>query len=270
MARDVAGHPQRGPRRALRRVQGAPGPGQGPGARLHRGGADEGARHPRCRSTRRSATASTWRSVAWPRGRPRASLPRRWPSSACRPRWPTPPPPRSSTTCSRRPTTPAWTRSGDDVGTPVIHYNGMAIFGPVVTPAPKGEAAGTAVGRRAAVHGDRRVLRAQAHPGPPPQLRLRRPDGGWTGSGADLARPQASGSAAGAGGASPRAARPGRACRSRSTPAASASAARFRRSSGSAVRLCSSHAGSAGGGANGFVRQRRAPGRTRRGARSSG
>ena len=31
---------------------------------------------------------------------------------------------------------------GDDVGTPVIHYNNMAIFGPVVTPAPKGEAAG--------------------------------------------------------------------------------------------------------------------------------
>jgi hypothetical protein len=31
---------------------------------------------------------------------------------------------------------------GDDVGTPVIHYNKMAIFGPVVTPAPKGEAAG--------------------------------------------------------------------------------------------------------------------------------
>ncbi len=31
---------------------------------------------------------------------------------------------------------------GDDVGTPVIHYNGSAIFGPVVTPTPKGEAAG--------------------------------------------------------------------------------------------------------------------------------
>ena len=31
---------------------------------------------------------------------------------------------------------------GDDVGTPVIHFNGTAIFGPVVTPAPKGEAAG--------------------------------------------------------------------------------------------------------------------------------
>jgi hypothetical protein len=31
---------------------------------------------------------------------------------------------------------------GGDVGTPVIHFNGRAIFGPVVTPAPKGEAAG--------------------------------------------------------------------------------------------------------------------------------
>ncbi len=31
---------------------------------------------------------------------------------------------------------------GNDVGTPVIHFNGKAIFGPVVTPAPKGEAAG--------------------------------------------------------------------------------------------------------------------------------
>jgi protein-disulfide isomerase-like protein with CxxC motif len=31
---------------------------------------------------------------------------------------------------------------GFDVGTPVIHVNGIAIFGPVVTPAPKGDAAG--------------------------------------------------------------------------------------------------------------------------------
>jgi 2-hydroxychromene-2-carboxylate isomerase len=31
---------------------------------------------------------------------------------------------------------------GTDVGTPVIHFNGKAIFGPVVTPAPKGDAAG--------------------------------------------------------------------------------------------------------------------------------
>lgn len=31
---------------------------------------------------------------------------------------------------------------GDEVGTPVIHVNGKALFGPVISPAPKGEEAG--------------------------------------------------------------------------------------------------------------------------------
>jgi hypothetical protein len=33
-------------------------------------------------------------------------------------------------------------RVGLDVGTPVISVNGVSFFGPVVSPAPKGEAAG--------------------------------------------------------------------------------------------------------------------------------
>jgi hypothetical protein len=31
---------------------------------------------------------------------------------------------------------------GSDVGTPVIRFEGVSIFGPVVSPAPKAEAAG--------------------------------------------------------------------------------------------------------------------------------
>lgn len=36
----------------------------------------------------------------------------------------------------------AMSQVGEDVGTPVITINGMSLFGPVISPAPKGEAAG--------------------------------------------------------------------------------------------------------------------------------
>ncbi len=37
---------------------------------------------------------------------------------------------------------PGWIRSATKSGLPVISVKGVAFFGPVVTPAPKGEAAG--------------------------------------------------------------------------------------------------------------------------------
>ena len=61
---------------------------------------------------------------------------------------------------------------GYDVGTPVIHYNGQAIFGPVVTPAPKGEAAGRLWDGVLLCTRDRGLLRAQAHAGAPAELRV--------------------------------------------------------------------------------------------------
>ena len=49
-------------------------------------------------------------------------------------------------------------------------FNGVAFFGPVVTPAPKGEAAGRLWDGCVLGRGDARLLRAQAHPHPGPGL----------------------------------------------------------------------------------------------------
>jgi 2-hydroxychromene-2-carboxylate isomerase len=55
-------------------------------------------------------------------------------------------------------------RVGLDVGTPVIDVEGVAFFGPIVTPAPKGEAAGAALGRVPAGGRHAGFLRTQAKP----------------------------------------------------------------------------------------------------------
>ncbi len=64
---------------------------------------------------------------------------------------------------------------GMEVGTPVISTEGSAFFGPVVTPAPKGEDAGRLWDGVAARGVHAGLLRAQAHPGQGPRLLLTAP-----------------------------------------------------------------------------------------------
>ena len=60
---------------------------------------------------------------------------------AARPTWPTRWTPPSTTTHSRASHRDGIERVGYEVGTPIISVNGTSIFGPVVSPIPRGEAA---------------------------------------------------------------------------------------------------------------------------------
>ena len=73
--------------------------------------------------------------------RDRETIRPRWPRRACRPTWPT----RWTRPTTTRPLRASHAegieRVGYDVGTPVITVNGLSVFGPVMSPIPRGEAA---------------------------------------------------------------------------------------------------------------------------------
>ena len=139
--------------------------------RAHGQGVGTGAgRHRRPRTARRGGRQAALRRDGHPHppaarsGTTRRSSPSRWRRSASRPSWPRRPPRRSGTPSCGAATRPGISLVGTDVGTPVIAVGDTAFFGPVVTPAPKGEAAGRLWDGDAPRRADPGVLRAQAHP----------------------------------------------------------------------------------------------------------